>query len=193
PLDREDFLAAQICLQAQDGLIFYNGGPLAGASVEHKHLQMIPLPLPRSPAATDAFPFAGLLSSVSVADNPTETALPFSHRVVTTETIATDFSSMRFNMPPIEAFKEAAERNCKNYHRLLIDLKLSPGSDGMMAPHNMLMTRDCLWVIPRSKDSHEGLAVNALGFAGMLLVRDKNQLRQLDHIGCLELLKAVAR
>ncbi|MDX2349402.1 MAG: hypothetical protein QNK32_03325, partial [Porticoccus sp.] len=68
-----------------------------------------------------------------------------------------------------------------------------PGTDGMMAPHNMLMTRDCLWVIPRSKDSHEGLAVNALGFAGMLLVRDKNQLRQLDHLGCLELLKAVAQ
>lgn len=185
PLDIEDFLAAQICLQAQDGLVFYNGGPVAGASVEHKHLQMIPLPL----TAADAFPFESLLFSASIADNPTETALPFSHRVVTTEPIATEFSSMN----PIEALKETAERNRKNYHRLLTDLKLSSGSNGMTPPHNMLMTRDYLWVIPRSKDSHEGLAVNALGFAGMLLVRDQNQLRQLDRIGCLELLKAVTR
>lgn len=180
PLNTEEFLAAQICLQAQNGLVFYNGGPLAGASVEHKHLQMIPLPL--TPVST--FPFCGLLSSTPVTGNPTETALPFSHRV-----IATDFT----NTTSTEALKETAERNCKNYHRLLMDLKLLPESDGMMAPHNMLMTRDYLWVIPRRKDSHEGLAVNALGFSGMLLVRDKNQLRQLDHIGCLALLKAVAR
>ncbi|HEB27038.1 hypothetical protein LCGC14_2368540 [marine sediment metagenome] len=187
PLDIEDFLAAQICLQAQNGLVFYNSGPVAGASVEHKHLQMIPLP--QAHTAIGTFPFDGLLSSASVADNPTETALPFSHRVVTTETIATEFSSMN----PIEALKETAERNHKNYHRLLTDLKLSSGSDGRMPPHNMLMTRDYLWVIPRRKSSHEGLAVNALGFAGMLLVRDKNQLGQLDRIGCLELLKAVTR
>jgi sulfate adenylyltransferase (ADP) / ATP adenylyltransferase len=180
PLDIEDFLAAQICLQAQDGLVFYNSGPAAGASVEHKHLQMIPLPL----TATDAFPFEGLLSSASIADNPTETALPFTHRV-----IATAFT----NTTSIEALIAAAEHSCMSYHCLLKDLKLSPGSDGMMPPHNMLMTRDYLWVIPRRKGNHEGLAVNALGFAGMLLVRDKNQLSLLDRIGCLELLKAVSR
>ncbi|MDX2349407.1 MAG: DUF4922 domain-containing protein [Porticoccus sp.] len=184
PLNTEDFLAAQICLQAQNGLVFYNGGPVAGASVEHKHLQMIPLPL--TPAST--FPFCGLLSSTPVTGSPTETALPFLHRAITT-----DFTSIKLSTSSTEALKEAAECNCKNYHRLLTNLKLSPGSDGMMAPHNMLMTRDYLWVVPRSKDSHEGLAVNALGFAGTLLVRDKNQLRQLDRIGCLELLKAVTR
>ncbi len=184
PLDVEDFLASQICLQAQDGLVFYNSGPVAGASVEHKHLQMIPLPLTCPLTARDTFPFEGLLSSASIADNPTETALPFSHRV-----IATAFT----NTTSIEALTAAAKHNCKSYHRLLTDLKLSPGNDGMMAPYNMLMTRDYLWVIPRSKDSHEDLAVNALGFAGMLLVRDTNQLRQLDRIGCLELLKTVTR
>jgi sulfate adenylyltransferase (ADP) / ATP adenylyltransferase len=184
PLDIEDFLAAHLCLQAQDGLVFYNGGPAAGASVEHKHLQMIPLPLTLPLTATNAFPFEGLLSSASIVDNPTETALPFTHRA-----IATAFT----NTTSIELLTAAAEHSCKNYHRLLTDLKLSPGSDGMMPPHNMLLTRNYLWVIPRRKDNHEGLAVNALGFAGMLLVQGEKQLSQLDRIGCLELLKAVTR
>ena len=63
----------------------------------------------------------------------------------------------------------------------------------MMAPHNMLMTRKYLWVVPRTKESYQGLAINALGFAGALLVKDKVQLRKLESIGCMELLKAVTQ
>jgi ATP adenylyltransferase len=60
-----------------------------------------------------------------------------------------------------------------------------------MAAHNLLMTREHLWVIPRSKEAEQELSVNALGFAGTLLVKNQEQLKQLDSIGCLELLKAV--
>lgn len=180
PLNVEDFLAVQICLQARDGLAFYNGGPIAGASVKHKHLQLIPLPL----SDESTFPFDKPLSSAAATDEPSSTALPFPHRLITTN--ITDTTST-------EALKEAAEINCKNYHRLLANLKLSVGTDGMMAPHNMLMTRKHLWVVPRTKESHQGLALNALGFAGMLLVKDTIQLGKLDSIGCMELLKAVTQ
>lgn len=180
PLDVEDFLAVQTCLQAQDGLVFYNGGPAAGASVEHKHLQMIPLPL----SDETTFPFDELLSSAIVSDQPCTTALPFPHRF-----IATTFNDTTI----AKASREAADINCKNYHRLLSDLKLSVDHDGMMAPHNMLMTRQHLWVVPRTKESYQGLAINALGFAGALLVKDKAQLRKLESIGCMKLLKAVTQ
>jgi ATP adenylyltransferase len=180
PLDVEDFLAVQTCLQAQDGLVFYNGGPTAGASVEHKHLQMIPLPL----SDESTFPFDELLSSTIVSDQPCSTALPFPHRF-----IATTFNDTTI----AKSLREAADINCKNYHRLLTDLKLSVGHDGTMAPHNMLMTRKHLWVVPRTKESYQGLAINALGFAGELLVKDKAQLRKLESIGCMELLKAVTQ
>lgn len=180
PLDVDDFLAVQTCLQAKDGLVFYNGGPAAGASVEHKHLQMIPLPL----SDESTFPFDELLSSAIVADQPCSTALPFPHRFIATA----------FNDTTIaNSSREAADINCKNYHRLLTDLKLSVDHDGMMAPHNMLMTRKYLWVVPRTKESYQGLAINALGFAGALLVKDKAQLRKLESIGCMELLKAVTQ
>lgn len=183
PLDVEDFVAAHTCLQAQDGLVFYNGGAAAGASVEHKHLQMIPFPIATGLSTESTFPFHKLLSSASIANRPMSTPLPFSHRV-----IATAFSYTR----SMTALKAAAETNCKHYHHLLTELKLSRESDGMMSPHNMLMTRDALWVIPRSRESYQGLAINALGFAGTLLVKNQDQLQQLDKIGCLELLQAVS-
>jgi ATP adenylyltransferase len=43
-LDAGDFAALAVCLAAGDGLGFYNGGPAAGASQRHKHLQWIPVP-----------------------------------------------------------------------------------------------------------------------------------------------------
>lgn len=179
PLDTEDFLAAQICLEAHDGLVFYNGGSAAGASVEHKHLQMIPLPL----SAECNFPFDGLLSLSGITDQPISTELPFPHKVVATEFTGT--ASRR-------ELSKAAETNCDNYHHLLTELNISPNNDGLMSAHNMLMTRNFICVIPRSRESYQGIAVNALGFAGMLLVKNEDQLKQLDDVGCLALLKAVS-
>jgi len=56
----------------------------------------------------------------------------------------------------------------------------------------MLMTREYLWVVPRTRGSFQGLSVNALGFAGTFLVKDEVQRQQLDQIGCLQLLKAIS-
>jgi len=178
PLDLNDFLAAQICLQAHDGLVFYNGGTKAGASVVHKHLQMIPLPL-ATPSPSTPFPFSGLFVNVDITE---KTALPFPHRVT-----PTDYGpSVTNNM-----CQELAKNNCQSYYRLLNDLNVTPQANGLIPPHNMLMTRDYLWVIPRSQESHHGLAVNALGFAGTLLLKNETQLKQFDEIGYLELLKSV--
>ena len=44
-LTAEDFEAMWICMAEFDGLAFYNSGPIAGASQQHKHLQIVPLPL----------------------------------------------------------------------------------------------------------------------------------------------------
>ena len=40
----DDFAAAWRCLAETDGVVFYNSGPIAGASQPHKHLQLIPHP-----------------------------------------------------------------------------------------------------------------------------------------------------
>jgi ATP adenylyltransferase len=177
PLDTEDFLAAQICLQAQDGLVFYNGGPLAGASVTHKHLQMIPI----SPSTS--FPFDRIFSQTPLGESiSTEASLSFRHRIMPVKCPTST---------PYSGLKTFAENNCRGYYHLLKNLNLSKDHNGFIPPHNMLMTRDYLWVVPRTRESYLGFAINALGFAGMLLVKSEAQLKLLDDIGCHELLKAV--
>src|SRR5690606_23263081 len=44
-LDDDDFAALAGALAEIDGLAFYNGGAVAGASQPRKHLQLVPLPL----------------------------------------------------------------------------------------------------------------------------------------------------
>ena len=43
-INAADFAALWVCMAEVDGLAFYNGGKLAGASQRHKHLQIAPLP-----------------------------------------------------------------------------------------------------------------------------------------------------
>lgn len=49
PLGDDDFAAAWAALDAADGLIFYNGGPRAGASQPRRHLQLVRTPLATGP------------------------------------------------------------------------------------------------------------------------------------------------
>lgn len=44
-LNLADFTALWACISEIEGLGFYNGGKLAGASQRHKHLQLVPFPL----------------------------------------------------------------------------------------------------------------------------------------------------
>lgn len=180
PLSQEDFLAAALCLQAHDGLVFYNGGTQAGASVEHKHLQMLPLPL--GSAAAVPFPLAELFSQLSLTENGeglSSPFLPFNHRIA-----RATYSNNNATA--------CAEANWRRYQTLLQALCLKPEQDGLMPPHNMLLTRDYLWVVPRTRESYQGVAVNALGFAGSFLVKDEAQLKQLDSIGHQKVLQAVS-
>ncbi|WP_461481320.1 DUF4922 domain-containing protein [Porticoccus sp.] len=174
PLNREDFLAAQLCLEACNGLVFYNGGPAAGASITHKHLQMVPLPLADNGPFPLHQPFARLpLRPGQLLSSP----LPVAHLITTTA----------FGGDP----EACAETNLTNYRRMTEQLHLLPGDDRLAPPHNLLMTREYLWVVPRRCEHFRGLAVNALGFAGTLLVKHQQQLQELQQLGCLPLLRAV--
>ncbi|MBE9042666.1 phosphorylase, partial [Oscillatoriales cyanobacterium LEGE 11467] len=59
-LTRSDFAALHACLAQVDGLAFYNGGTLAGASQRHKHLQLVPLP---TSADEPQIPIAGAIAN----------------------------------------------------------------------------------------------------------------------------------
>jgi ATP adenylyltransferase len=56
-------------------------------------------------------------------------------------------------------------------------------------PYNLLVTRDWLVLVPREQGLVEGIPVNALGYAGALLVLDEAQLEALRRRGPLDVLK----
>ncbi|MEY2985271.1 MAG: hypothetical protein RLZZ568_1888 [Cyanobacteriota bacterium] len=171
PLNPPDFDAAVQVLREKPGLIFYNSGPIAGASQPHRHLQWIPFPLGKQ---QEAFPLASLFQQALT----TPEAAPFQLAIAP----LTD-----------EAFQaENAGHVCHQvYCHLLQQLQLQPDPHQNPRPYNLLMTSDFMSLIPRCQDSYQGIEVNALGFAGGLLVRNHAQLQTLQDLGPFNLLRQV--
>jgi ATP adenylyltransferase len=58
--------------------------------------------------------------------------------------------------------------------------------------YNLLMTREWMMAVPRRHSEYAGISVNALGFAGLLLLREHGELDVLRHIGPMHLLREVS-
>ncbi len=172
-----DFTALGIALQAIDGLGFYNGGQRAGASQHHKHLQVVPLPL--APLEVP-LPLAAIMDPLcdrTPPNTPFSLGLPFQAWGL----------RLDLNWPaptaPLGPTLLAA------YHTLT--QSLAPFPQNGPPPYNLLVTRCWMVLIPRRQESHQGISVNALGYAGSLLVKDTPTLTHLQSLRPLPLLTAV--
>jgi ATP adenylyltransferase len=58
-------------------------------------------------------------------------------------------------------------------------------------PYNLLATRDWTLVVPRTQEHFESISLNALAFAGSLLVRNREQLERVRAVGPMSMLRAV--
>jgi ATP adenylyltransferase len=173
PLDRRDFEALCLCLGEIDGLAFFNSGPEAGASQAHKHLQLVPLPLGPGPERIPLEPVFKAAIAPSSADRGVD--LPFLHQASAVDTGL-------WSRPRL-----AAEELLAEYLKLLGTLK--PGQSHI--PHNLLVTREWMLVVPRHRESFGPVSVNALGFAGGLLVRSHDELDWVARQGPLTILRNV--
>ncbi|OUC15594.1 MAG: hypothetical protein B0A82_06565 [Alkalinema sp. CACIAM 70d] len=192
-LTRPDFAAASQVLAELDGLIFYNGGKLAGSSQRHKHLQWLPLPmlpnnirLPIEPLVTTAQTIDGIATIPS---------LPFIHYISKFDTAK--FDTAKFDTAKCDAFPSSDPMSELYLDRYLKLLKAANVSDAINCDrsqhgaYNLLLTRHWMMLIPRSQESFAGISVNSLGFAGALLVRNSDQLHQLKTLTPLTLLTEV--
>ncbi len=171
-LDSADFHALAACMAEVDGLGFYNAGAVAGASQEHKHLQLVPLPLSAGPLPAPVDAVLGELAPMTRAT--TSTVLPFPHAV-----IGRDGSRI-------------APGAALELHRLYLDLLAAVGIHGPNRPYNLLLTRRWMLVVPRRAEHFDGVSVNGLGFAGSLLVRNRRQLDLVRRCGPLQVLASVS-
>lgn len=177
-----DFEALWACLAEYDGLAFYNGGSLAGASQRHKHLQIIPLPMLPGEVHLPIAPL--LVEQRAPTAAMTLTGFPFRNGFTQFDPILTQAS---LSMPGLM-------QQC--YHTLLQTVGLCghnrPLADQPTAAYNLLATRQWMLIVPRSQESFESISVNALGFAGSLFARDPAQMQQLKAYGPMNLLLKVA-
>jgi ATP adenylyltransferase len=58
-------------------------------------------------------------------------------------------------------------------------------------PYNLLVTRRWMLFVPRSRECFESLTVNALGFAGSLFVRTRQELERIRAVGPMHVLEKV--
>ncbi|MDQ7786303.1 MAG: DUF4922 domain-containing protein [Thermodesulfovibrionales bacterium] len=176
-----DFEALWACMDEYNSLGFYNGGEAAGASQRHKHLQMVPLPLapegpevPIEPLFTEAR-FRGIMGTIP--------AFPFRHVFI------------RLENDPVDSPYEAARRSFDLYASSLVHLEMTPPDKGPLkrqsAPYCFLLARKWMLLVPRSKEFCDSISINALGFTGALLVRNKEQMDLLKEHGPMNVLRSV--
>jgi|APTNR8051073442_1049403.scaffolds.fasta_scaffold07868_2 ATP adenylyltransferase len=181
-LGRQDFDALFRCLKPIDGLGFYNGGTVAGASQPHKHMQVVPLPL-----STDDGPpvpiAARLNADSSAVEGIARVDLPFRHRVARLD---------RRRMTHADAAGSVVH---DLYQRMLDALGIGPverhGGPCAASAYNLLITLDWMLLVPRSRENVATVSVNALGFAGSLFVRDDKEMDLIAATGPMTLLRDV--
>jgi len=170
-LNRDDFEALGRCMAELGGLGFYNGGTVAGASQGHKHLQLAPLPLGAGPEPTPLdriVPPARRVGEVGVLEG-----LPFRHAFA------------HLDGDPVTGDRAA------ELHQLYRVACAAVGVHDERQPYNMLLTRRWMLVAPRRLEHWQGISINSLGFAGSLLVRNRDQLAEVRRRGPLSVLWSV--
>lgn len=176
-----DLEALWRCLaEPEPALGFYNAGPNAGASQPHRHLQIVPMPLgtrgeafPLEPVFASGFDEGVVLGETHGRMIVRLRAFAFAHALVDVSDLA-PFASA-----------EASEVGRAIYR----DLLRASGCDDPSS-YNLLVTRRWMIVVARSRPHWNGIPMNGLSYAGMLMVRSRDQLAALRSIGPFALLAA---
>ena len=181
-----DFQALAACMVEIDGLAFYNGGRLAGASQRHKHMQLVPPPLCPDGSPLPLAEVIEALDCATVPDLSASTCLsryphfPFQHAIA------------RLPDQGWATVADAAKLLLATYQDLLIHLGCNLQNVPSVFPYNLLVTRQWMVMVGRSRDHYQSIPVNSLGFAGSLLVKNEDQLALLKSLGPMTVLKNVA-
>ncbi|NES83336.1 MAG: phosphorylase [Moorea sp. SIO2B7] len=173
-----DFEAMWACLREIDGLVFYNAGKIAGASQRHKHLQLVPFPF--TPEGNNLPIETAIASAQFQSDIGIIPSFPFRHAIA-----KLDSSGAKYPL-------EAAKTTLDSYFNLLTQVGLQVEGNSQSGAYNLLATREWMLIVPRSQDSFSSIAVNSLGFAGALLVRNEQQMSILKEYTPMTILNNVA-
>ena len=166
-IDLKDWEAIKKVNKDTTGLWFFNSGPLAGASQPHRHIQL----LRRSPSEQSCPREKWILDFCS-GNNRNER---FCRNIIINK-----FS------------KSLNEEDLYEIYKGLI-IKLGVGDPKKdkkpIYPYNLIFTNSWMVLIKRKTDNLYGISVNALGFAGYILVTKNSNMTYLKKYGPEKLLE----
>lgn len=158
PLSLRDFQAVQNVTNRLEGPHYatYNCMEPAGSSRRHKHLQIFKHP-------TD-------FSLPPDRPNAQAAEVPYQHFL------------HRFG-----SSSPSAQQLLDAYQTLLSNAKQAPGiepqSEAEAFPHNVVLVREWMLVIPRRTSNVDGTGTNATGMMGMVCVADEADLQRWKSLG----------
>ncbi|CDS12938.1 hypothetical protein LRAMOSA05122 [Lichtheimia ramosa] len=182
PLFPEDLVATWKCMTTAYGytpaMAFYNCGPFSGASQPHKHIQILPLtkeqPQPPIKALYNQIQ-ERKAGQIYVLDK-----LPFVHVMTPLDRSFIDSCSDNH-----EALGDYLGQMFFGLLDAMFQQMRKHAEPSRETSYNFIMTNDFMMMVPRSSEiaNMNGLqlSINSLGFAGMLLVRTKEELDTMQQ------------
>ncbi|KAJ5525333.1 hypothetical protein N7494_011983 [Penicillium frequentans] len=171
-LDREDLDAGwgMICEMKEEHYLFFNCGVLSGSSRAHKHLQVVPAPGAHD-GYGEGFKFFPDYDSVPEQGSP-----------------GFVYFLQKFGDLP-DGFVKDIDQVLEIYLRLLRQARESlhlPESDP--CPHNFVLTKRWMMVIPRKEKLFHGITANSAAMVGSVYVENEKQLNAWKEVGPMNVL-----
>jgi len=166
-LDIKDWEAIKEVNKDTSGLWFFNSGPLAGASQPHRHIQLL-------------------------RRDPSELSCPREKWILDLNNV--NYKNKKFSKNIILK-KFSKSLNEENINEIYKDLayKLGLGDPRKdkkpRYPYNLIFTNRWIILIKRKTDNLFGISINALGYAGYILVTEKSDINYLRKLGPEKLLE----
>ena len=166
-LDIKDWEAIKVVNKDTSGLWFFNSGPLAGASQPHRHIQLL-------------------------RRDPSELSCPREKWILALNNL--NYKNEKFSKNIILK-KFSKSLNEENIHEIYKDLSYNlglgdPRNDKKPKyPYNLIFTDRWMIIIKRKTDNLFGISINALGFAGYILVTENSDIKYLRELGPEKLLE----
>ncbi|CAK5281334.1 unnamed protein product [Mycena citricolor] len=193
PLSPPDLVQTYLLLAAarkkhQTFIAFYNCGDLSGASQAHKHIQFLPL----DDDSEDGPPIEVKARDVKLESRVTPFALDLSYA-----NHVYRFPERFHSLKP-----EQMEPILANAFFGLLDLVIStirhdPTYPAGKLSYNVVLTLEHMHLVPRRHEDYvlsasgDALSVNALAFAGMMLVKSEAELEAVRAEGISKILRGV--
>ncbi|EIN11713.1 ATP adenylyltransferase [Punctularia strigosozonata HHB-11173 SS5] len=165
---------------------FYNCGDVSGASQHHKHLQFMPSDFNGPPIEQ----LAGEAKVESPGRPFSLSQLPYANHI---RRLPPALSSM----PPQEMEQTLSEAFFTLLDLVISTVRHDPSYPAGSPSYNVILTSEHMYLFPRKFEDYrlpetgEKISVNALGFAGMMLVKSDGELEAVKKVGILNILKAV--